>query len=223
MPRWVKLFLLGIGLLFLVVGALVGIVGRRTAQADLARLEQLRPLSAVALDDQLTGSDALVEGVISPRNRVVFRNFVAYASEELDVGRDSRGDRQETWRPGNQVTPRLLIEAGDLVRMSNEGYHIALGHETWYDEATLGFNHQPRDGSRRYHGLIAGGPITVVGTVIDGPEGKELAAQTVFAGSREAYLASQRQGAAVLLLLGGIFGGVGLVLAALGILFFLRR
>lgn len=223
MPRWVSLMLLGMGLFFLAVGALIGIVGWRYAAADVARLEQLRPLSAAALEDQPGGADALVEGVVSPRNPAVFRDFVAYVREELDVDRDSDGDRRETWRSDGRETPRLLLEADGIVSLGGEGYSIAKGHELWYDEATLGFNSRPRDGSERYHGLLAGGTVTAVGTVVDGPEGKELDAETLFGGTREEYLASQRENAAFMPIFGGIFGAVGLLLAAIGAVLFVRR
>lgn len=223
MPFWVKAMLLGMGLLFMLVGGLVGVVGAQAARAEVARLEQLSPLSAGALADQPDGAEVLVEGVVSPRNRAVFRDFVAYVREELDVRTDSDGDRRESWRSDGRETPPLILEAGGVVLVGNESYSIAKGHLTWYDEATLGFNHQPRDGSRRYFGLLAGGPVTAVGTVVAGREGKELDARTLFGGSHEQFLAAQRQGAAVLPILGAVFGVLGLLLAAVGAVFFLRR
>ena len=222
MPLWVKLMLLGMGVGFLAVGTYGGIVSARHARAEVARLEQLPPLSAATLKDQPGGTESLVEGVVSRDNRVVFRDFVAYVREELDVTTDSDGDREETWRSDGGETPGLLLEAGGVVRV-NKGYGIARGHHVWYDEATLGFNRQPRDGSERYHGLVAGGPVTAVGTVVDGPEGKELDAQTLFGGTRDEYLTSRRGVAASLPILGGIFGVVGLLLAAVGTLLLLPR
>jgi hypothetical protein len=223
MPRWIPLMLLGIGLLFLTVGVLVGVVGARFARAEVARLEQLSPISAVTLKYQPAGVEAMVEGVLSPRNRVVFRDFVAYISEELDVRTDRDGNRELTWRFSRRETPRLLIEAGGVVPIGNESYSIARGHVIWYDEATLGFNQQTRDGSVRYSGLIAGGPITAIGTVMEGSEGKALNAATLFAGTRDEYLSSQREGAAFLPIFGGIFGSVGLILTGIGSVLFLRR
>ena len=222
MPIWVKWMLLGMGVAFVAVGTYVGVVVARQERAEVARLEQLPPLSAAALEDQPGGTEALVEGVVSPDNRVVFRDFVAYVREELDVTTDRDGDRDETWRSDGGETPGLLLEAGGVVRVA-KGYGIARGHRVWYDEATLGFNRQPRDGSERYHGLVAGGPVTAVGTVVDGPGGKELAAQTLFGGTRDAYLTSWRKEAASLPIFGGLFGVVGLVLAAVGTLTFLPR
>jgi hypothetical protein len=223
MPLWVKVLLLGMGLLFLAVGAIVGLFGARQAQAHVARIESLRPLSAAALDEQASGADALVEGVVSPRNPAVFRNFVAYVREELDVATDRDGDRGETWRPDGRETPRLVLEAGGVVLVGNESYSIARGHETWYDQATLGFNDRPRDGSKRYHGLVAGRPVVAFGTVVEGLEGQELSAQTLYGGTREEYLASQREAAAFMPIFGAIFGAVGLLLSCIGALFMLRR
>src|SRR4051812_34909296 len=118
MPLWVKLMLLGMGVAFLAVGTYVGVVSARHERAEVARLERLHPLSAAALKDQPGGTEALLEGVISPHNQVVFRDFVAYVREELDVTTDSRGDREETWRPDGGETPGLLIEAGGVVRVT---------------------------------------------------------------------------------------------------------
>ena len=223
MPRWVKLLLLSMGLGFLVIGVIVGVFGTRQAQAHVAHLERLRPLSAATIADQPAGADALVEGVISPRNRIVFRNFVAYVTEELEVTTGSDGDRSESWRSAGRKTPRLALEAGGVVRIGNENYSIARGHEVWYDDATLGFNDQPRDGSKRYHGLRAGRPVTAFGIVVDGAEEKELAARTIFGGTHEEYLAAQHAAATFPLIFGGIFAVVGLLLSVIAVLFILRR
>lgn len=217
MPRWITVLLLGIGLTFLATAIVVGVFGTRQAKAHLARLESLPTLSAATIDDQPVGTEALVEGVISPRNRVVLRDVVAYIREELDVTTDTDGDRNESWRSDGHETPRLALEAGGTVMVGNQSYWIERGHETWYDEATLGFDDRPRDGTRRYDGLVAGRPVTAVGTVMDGLESKELAARTIFGGTRPEYLASQRSATTMLPILGGIFGGIGLVLCAIAI------
>lgn len=223
MPLWVKLMLLGLGLAFLSVGVGVGVFGARQAQAHVALVEGLRPLSAAGLEDQPVGADALVTGTVSPRNRPVFRDFVAYVSEELDVSTDSDGDRDETWRSSRSETPPLTLEAGGVVTLSDGGYRIEKGHQTWYDEATLGFNRQTRDGSRRYHGLLAGAPITAFGTVVAGPEGNELDAVTLYGGTVEEYLQAQRDSAAFMPIFGAIFGFFGVILLGLSLVFFVRR
>lgn len=223
MPFWVKLLLLGMGISFLAVGGIAGVLGRRQAEARVALVESLKPLSATAFDDQLVGANAIVEGVVSPRNRAIFRNFVAYAGEELDVTTDSDGDRRESWGSAVRETPRLFLESDGLIIIGNENYSIERGHELWYDEATLGFNDQPRDGSRRYRGLVAGRPVTAFGSVVAGAENNELDADTIFGGTYTEYLASQRDAIAFHVIFGAIFGAVGLILSIIGGLFMLRR
>jgi hypothetical protein len=223
MPPWVKFMLLSMGIVFIAVGVGVGVWGTRAARNHVAMLEQLPPLSATSFADQRAGTTVLVEGMISPRNPVVLRNVVAYVREELDVTTDNDGDRRETWRSDGRETPALALEAGGVVRVGSGSYAIERAHETWYDEATLGFDDRPRDGSVRYYGLVAGGTVTAYGTVKDGPEGNELQAQTLFGGTRDAFLASQRQATAVLPILGGIFGAVGFVLCAVAFVGSRRR
>ena len=59
--------------------------------------------------------------------------------------------------------------------------------------------------------------------MVDGPEGKELDARTLFGGTRDEYLTSRRDVAASERILGGNFGVVGLLLAAVGTLLLLPR
>jgi hypothetical protein len=214
---------LGMGLAFLGVGVFVGVVGKRHAEGHAAMVERLRPLSAATFDNQQVGANALVVGVVSPRNPVVFRNFVAYVREELDVTTDSDGDRTETWRSDGRETPRLEIDADGVVMINNEGYSIGREHEVWYDEATLGFNSRTRDGSERYYGLVSGGPVTAFGTVVEGPKGKELSAKTLFGGTHQEYLAWERDSVAFMSTFGTIFGAIGLVLSGFGAFFTIRR
>jgi hypothetical protein len=223
MPSWVKVMLLAMGLGFLGVGILIGVYGTRQAQRRVMQIERLRPLTAIAFDDQPIGSEVIVEGVISPDNAAVFRDAVAYVREELDVTVDSDGDRRETWRAAGKETPRLTLDANGTVIVGNESYSIEQGHELWYDDATLGFNDRPRDGSQRYTGLVAGKMVTAYGTVFAGVESNELQAQTIFGGTYAEYIASQRQAASFMPIFGTIFGVIGLILTGLSIWFMLRR
>lgn len=223
MPRWVPLFLLGMGVLFLGVGVVLGTVVARNAQAEVVRLEALPSLAARAVERQATGAQIFVEGALSDRNPTVFRDFVAYEREELDVTTDSDGDTRRDWRSSGRDTPPLLVDAAGDVRVGNDTYSIARGHATWYDETTLGFTGNERDGTIRYHGLLAGEPVTVLGAVVAGPEGRELAAELLYAGTREAFLESRRESAAALPFVGLIFGVVGAILGAVGGWLFVRR
>jgi hypothetical protein len=222
MPRWVKVMLLAMGLCFLGVGVLVGVVGTRRAQAHVALLERLRPLSSVAFDDQRAGTPALVEGVISQRNPIVLRNVVAYIEEEMDVTTDSDGDRSERWRSTDRETPQLVLEADGPLRVGNENYAIERAHKIWYDDATLDFDDRPRDGTKRYYGLVAGRQVTAFGTVVEGTEGNAMEAQTIFGGTYPEYLTSEREATAFFPIFGGIFGAAGFLLCALAIVFIFR-
>lgn len=223
MPRWVKGLLLSLGIIFIAVGAAVGIFGTRAAQARADHLATLRPLSAATLQDQPAGAEALVAGTLSASNPVVFRDYVAYVREELRVTTNNSGSTSQTWRTDTWDTPPLTLDAGGAVRIPNEGYTIELGHELWYDDVTLDFHNRPRDRSKRYSGLIAGRPVIAYGTVVDGADGKELTARSIYGGTHAEYLASQRAVAAFMPILGGIFDAVGLVLAAIAVVFIVRR
>ena len=79
------------------------------------------------------------------------------------------------------------------------------------------------DGSKHYYGLQAFRPVVAFGTVVEGSEGKELLDRTLFGGTREEYLASQRQATAFMRIFGAIFGTIGLLLSAISTLLILRR
>lgn len=210
-------FLLAFGLVFVVLGAFMGIFEARRASADAERAAGLEPISAAALEDREIGRDTLVEGALSARNPARFRDFVAYVREEYR-GRDKDGD--QTWREDERVTPQLLIEAGGLVQLANQDYIISGDLVRWREEGPLYYS-SFEGGTKRYEGLVAGQTVTAIGTVVPGPEGNLLQAEVVFAGDRSAYIAARRSDAAWLPWFGVIFSVVGLVVMAAGV--FIRR
>ena len=117
---------------------------------------------------------------------------------------------------------RAAVNAGEAQIAGLSLYSIARGHETWYDPATLNFSDRPRDGTKRYTGLIAGMPVTVYGTVAQDGNGNAITAQTVFGGTHAEFLASEQANADFLPIFGAIFGVVGTILAGLGIFFAIR-
>jgi hypothetical protein len=221
MPPWGKLFILIFGLLFLALGAILGIFGAADARAEAARAEALVPLTAAALEDQTPGETALVEGVLSARNRARFRDYVAYTVEEYR-GREDGNDNPE-WEDEEQVTPPLIVEAGGVVRVANEDYRIEGALTRWQESQTLSWNGFTGEGTKRYAGLVAGQPVTTIGAVAAGAEGNELRAEVVFGGTRAQYVAAQRQSAFMLPIVGGIFGLIGLIVAGIGAWLLLRR
>lgn len=219
MPFWGKLFLLGFGLVFACVGIGVGIWGTRHARAQAARAERLESIGAAALEDAAVGAEVLVEGVVSPRNQPVFRDFVAYRAEEY---RGEERDGDPDWDSYATVTPRLLLDAGGIVMIANEDYSLQGAHAKYQDPGPLTRGDFFRESTKRYEGLVAGGTVTAIGTVVPGVEGNELRAEFVYAGSREGYIAGQLQTAVFLPYFGALFGVIGAIVAGFGALALFR-
>ncbi len=219
MPLWAKLFLLGIGLIFLGAGVAIGVFGTRDALARAALAERLAPRGAAAIEDTPVGAEVLVEGALSPRNRPRFREFVAYTVEEYR-GVDDDGDPE--WALIDTVTPPLIIEAGGLVSVGNEDYRLEHSHAEYQDPGPLTRGDLARESTKRYRGLVAGQVVTAIGTVAEGPEGNELRAELVYAGTRAEYIAGQRQAAVFLPVFGALFGLVGAIVAGFGVFVLLR-
>jgi hypothetical protein len=215
MPIWFKLLLLGFGLVFLAVGLGIGIWGARHAQSQAARAEALAPADARALEAAAPGAPALVEAVVSPRNQARFRDFVAYSAEEYRGEEDSNGNAE--WESLDDITPRLILEAGGVVMIGNEDYRIEGAHAEYQDPGPLTWNGFTGEGTKRYAGLVAGRTVTAIGSIAPGVEGNELRAELVYAGTRAEYIAGQRQTAAFLPYLGAIFGVIGTLIAAGGL------
>ena len=212
MPRWVRWMLVGMGGGFLALGLFLATAAARWARAEAARLARLPVVTS--LGDQPAGAEVILDGTVGP-NPPVFRDFVAFAREELGVTEGNTGG-SATWKPDGGQTPPLGLAGGG--RLAG-WYRVARGHTVWYDPATLGFDRRERAGSMRYHALVAGGRVTAVGTV----DAEGLAAREVFGGPPEEFLAARRSGAGVLPWLGGLFVAAGLGLAAAGALIPVRR
>lgn len=207
----VSVLVLGLlGSVFLAVGVFTGVFAARWARAEADRAEALPSLSLAALEDGRPGAEALIEGVLSARNPPRFREFVAYVREEYR-GTDDDGD--SVWAEDERATPRLLIElGGGVAQLGNDDYQLSGFHETWRDGDVLRWDGLSGGGTKRYAGLLAGRPVTAIGVIREGPEGNELWAATVYGGTREAYLAGQRNAARFLPIFGLIFGGIGALL-----------
>ena len=201
MPRWARRMFLGMGAGSAALGVFLATACARWARTDVARVEGLPVV--ISVQDQPDGAEVVLEGTIGPKPPA-YRNFVAFAWEVMEPR-----DGQEAWWPDGGQTPPLALEGGAQIAA---GYRVGRGHVT-EDEST-GFNGQVREGTRRYHALVAGGPVTAVGTV----GGGEFAAAEVFGGRRDEFLASRRTGAGVLPWLGGAFVAVGAALVGVGVL-----
>jgi hypothetical protein len=218
MPFFSRIFLLGIGGVFLAAGIGIGVFATRAAQAELARAEALPPSSAVAVRQRGLGSEVLVEGVIDRRNPTRFRDFVAYTRAEY---RGTDEDDDEVWVVDERILPPLLVDAGGVIAIA-EGYRLEGWHERWQDTEGLRWNGFSGEGTKRYEGLVAGMPVTAIGQVVSGREGVAVRAEFVYAGSRDDYLASRRSTITFLPWFGAIFALVGLGLLSAPVISWLR-
>jgi hypothetical protein len=216
----IGIFLVGFGLIFLAVGLGIATIGARQASAEAARVEQLRPLTAAAIDDSQPGREALVEGRINARNPRLFQEFVAYIREEY---RGSDNDRDK-WQEDERRTPPLLIDVADgLVELADDGYELDSPPHTWQESRSLVWNGFTGNGTKRYRGIQAGDIVLAIGTLVPGSEGLELRAERVYGGSRSAYIAERQSAARWMPWMGGVFGLVGAAIAGAGVWRLLRR
>jgi hypothetical protein len=218
MPIVVRSFLTFFGVVLLLLGLYLGVALAGESRARGARAANLEPLAAAALQRQAPGAEVLVEGTLSPRNEARFREFVAYVRQEFR-GADQNGD--DRWVEDERVTPPLLVEASGPVLVANERYEMVGLHERWQEEG-LEWSSREQQGTKRYFGLVAGRPVTVIGKVVPAPEGQALAAELVYGGTRAEYIALQQQNAGWLPWFGALFGLVGAAAIFVG-LWALRR
>jgi hypothetical protein len=223
---------LGVG--FLLVAATLGFFGGQVASATAAQIEALPHLDAAAnnggtfvcsLTPSVTagattgsptvvqiapGSTVLIEGRLSALNQPHYHDFIAYVREEY---RGRSGDGSAIWHEDQRVTPALLIDiAGGSVQLANNDYRLDSPHQRWQDRDTLIANDTGLGGTRRYTGLIANRPVTVIGILINGPSGPALRTTFVFGGTRAEYIAAQVGATAYLPWLGLAAAIIGLSL-----------
>lgn len=211
-----KLSLPAIGLLFAGLGALVMFYFAPMFNQAAARVERLSPLTAATLAASPAGQDGLIEGRISERNPVQFRLFVAYVRYEYR-GQDNDNDNESKWVEDERVTPALLLDLpGGRVQLTNSDYGLEGKLVKWQSEPTLTWNSWSEDGTKSYEGLERGNPVLAIGTVVEGPTGREVQAEWLYGGTRTTYIEDQRTSAKVarwvglaFLVVGGVIFGVG--------------
>ncbi|NTU80612.1 MAG: hypothetical protein HGA45_14750 [Chloroflexales bacterium] len=208
----VRSFLVLFGLVFVGLGYFFGVTMADQARAGATRAERLAPASAPTVEGAAPGAELLVEGALSARNQAHFRNFVAYVREEFR-GADSNGD--DKWEEDERITPPLTLEAGGLVQIANDDYTIAGPHERWQEEG-LNWSSRTEEGTKRYMGLVAGRPAMAIGVVAPGREGNELRAELIYGGTRQEYIAGQRDMARFLPWVGLAVALVGAGVAFIG-------
>jgi hypothetical protein len=201
--------------------AVMLIVSGRDAAREAELVSQLSPLSATVLEDSPPGRTALIEGRISERNQQRFREFVVYVREEYR-GSDDDGDPE--WYEDERVTPPLLVELTDgRVQIENADYRLEQPPVTWQEDSALRWNGISGEGTKRYTGFVAGDPVTAMGTVVQGREGRALNAEWLYGGSRADYIADKESDAATLPWIGGALGLVSAILLGVAGWLLLRR
>jgi hypothetical protein len=217
----VRIFLIGFGLVFLILGILLATVAAQQARAEADRAERLLPLSVAALDDGQPGREALIEGRISARNPQLFQQFVAYIREEY---RGSDDDDNEQWQEDQRHTPRLRIEVADgIVSLANDSYDLDSPPHSWEESQSRSWNGLTGEGTKRYRGFQAGDTALAIGTLVPGSEGLELQAERVYGGTRSSYIADRQSAARWMPWVGGFFAVLGSLIASIGVWLLLRR
>ena len=199
--------LLLIGSLGLCCGLFSGVLFPRLFDADVARVQALDPLSYAAFEDATPGRAALIEGRLSARNPASPEGFVIYTRSVAGLDRDGR----RVWRELERVQPPLLLLElpGGVARVVGD-YNLSGSLERVGDDLT------------QIEGLRAGATMIAVGTLVQGQEGVELQADLVAAGTRAAFLASNRSTALFFSIFGWALIGGGALLFVGGLFVLLR-
>jgi hypothetical protein len=188
--RLLSLPLIISGLLF--SAAMSTFLSGRSVQA-----ERLDPATAEQVGLRTEGREVLVEGRVSADNALVRPPFVAYAREQ----RSAEG----SYRLQENVTPALRVVLGDGVVQVAAGNYLIEGGVA-IDE-----------GPERYRGARVGDTVTVIGSVHETPNGRVVAADVLFVGTRDEYIAATRYNGPPLGWIGYLVAAVGVVLLVLSL------
>lgn len=217
-----KFILPAIGLLFASLGALVMFYFAPMFDQAATRVERMSPLTAATLAESPAGQEGLIEGRVSERNPVQFRLFVAYVRYEYR-GQDNDNDNESKWVEDERVTPALLLDLpGGRVQLTNSNYGLEGRLVKWQSDPTLTWNSWSGEGTKSYQGLERGNPVLALGTVVEGPTGREFQAEWLYGGAHATYLDDQRTSAQITRWVGLAFLVVGGIIFGLGIWIWLR-
>lgn len=209
--KHIPLFIAALGVVFLALGIFFLIDD--SPQRDAERVESLASIDTGSLRSRSIGEVLLVQGHLAASNRAVFREFVACVRDRYDGEETSGASKgREKWTRIETLAPPLEIEAArGTIEIANSGYELRSPPHVWRDLNPLGDLVSSR--GERASGFVVGDEVTVEGRVT---EARTLEAVMLFGGRRAAYLESLRSGIVVARILGGVFTGVGGVLALVG-------
>jgi hypothetical protein len=215
--RWVLRALVVVGVVLILGGG--WLYQSDFAQRDAARIALLPHSDAAGLQKLSLGTAVLLEGTLVAREPAGPRGFIAFHHERF-TGREISGAAKgnEKWIRGDTVRPALAIASGGAAaEVANRDYRL----DTWrHTERT---DPIPRyvsmiESTERFLGFKAGDQVTVEGRVVEGPANqpgvRRVEAAVLFGGGgAAAYVESARAGILVPKIVGGVFGGLGALMA----------
>jgi hypothetical protein len=204
-----KFFLLVVGIIFLIVGLIVGLGLPWFISQDSARVSAIAVSNLASLNQQQPGSEVVFEAQISPASEEQFDDYVAYRQERQErVRRDGR--YQTEWRNELSVTPPLKVELdNETILITNDTYNLG----TLQNQREVRINNEPR----RISGIRQNDPVVVIGKLRSNNDGITVEAEVVSVGTKSDYLEGQNTAWWIAVLLGSVFSLVGSVLIWFGL------
>lgn len=215
--RWVLRALVVVGVVLILGGG--WLYQSDFAQREAARIALLPRSDAAGLQKLTPGTAVLLEGTLVAREPAGPRGFTAFHHERF-TGRETSGASKgnEKWIRVGTVRPALAIASGGATaEVANRDYRL----DTWrHNERT---DPIPRyvsmiESTERFLGFKAGDEVAVEGRVVEGPAdqpGVRRVESTVLfgGGGAAAYVESARAGIMVPKIVGGVFAGLGALMA----------
>lgn len=204
-----KFLLLVMGIIFLIVGLIVGLGLPWFISQDSARVSAIAVSNLASLNQQQPGSEVVFEAQISPASEEQFDDYVAYRQERQErVRRD--GKYQTEWRNELSVTPPLKVELdNETILITNDTYNLG----TLQNQREVRINNEPR----RISGIRQNDPVVVIGKLRSNNDGITVEAEVVSVGTKSDYLEGQNTAWWIAVLLGSVFSLVGSVLIWFGL------
>ena len=201
------------GVLFAGIGAAF-FWGGITASAEADRVAALTPVPFEQLADLPPNTEIIIEGRISERNTGLIDGLVTFTEHEYQgVDCDDDGSCDQVWTETQRATPALWLDMpGGRLRLSNTDYQLYNPPISWQTTPEL-----IEGRTLEYAGFRMGNPAFAAGN-LSTDDGITLNAEFLFGGSRAEYIDYQEEDAFGLFMFGAIFGGVGLLLLAVGII-----
>lgn len=215
MGRWFEEYLVSVVLGFIgIIFALIGVGflwGYFNTQSVITLAQQTPLVAANQLVKIPADTTVAIEGRVSERNTshkgLVVYTIFQYRGYECDD--DDSNDCEEVWLQIERETPTIWLDLPDgRVRVGNNDYWAYHEPKMWQTTADLIAME-----TLEYRGFPMGSPVFAIGRV-NTKDGVAVNIDFLYGGNREEYLANQTTDATVFLLMGAIFGIIGLIFVA---------